>query len=58
MTKKKDKLKFLPKLYNFNYDDKTTWAYSGCLISGSEKDPVVTWIKNPKFKYSHLLENY
>lgn len=48
----------LPALWKFERDDtsieKPSWKYLDQRITGSEKNPVVTWIRNPNFAYEHL----
>ena len=45
-------------LYPYSYEDKSTWAYLDCKISGKGKNRQIEWIKNPKFKYAHLVKGY
>ena len=52
---KKEKLSLL---WPYLYHDKTTWKYIGLRISNSPfKKDKIKWIKNPRFKYTHLDTN-
>lgn len=47
------------KLWQFKINDKTTWPYLDCQVSSKDGKPYIKkWIKNPDFKYKHLMKNY
>lgn len=48
----------LQQLFPYDKDDITTWPWIDCSVSGSTDNPKVTWIKNPDFKYGHLIADY
>lgn len=57
MMKKKDNV--LPMLFPYKHDDKTTWPYIDCNIyDNGEMRKVSSWVKNPDFKYGHLIKGY
>jgi hypothetical protein len=46
----------LPAIWRYDNDDISTWLWIDCLISRHNEDQLsVRWIKNPEFKYNHLL---
>lgn len=45
-------------LYSYSFEDKSTWAYLGCEVIGKGSEMKIEWIKNPDFKYSHLIKGY
>lgn len=50
---------YLPRLWKYRPDDITTWAWLECLVSRSDlRPPIIQWVKNPEFKYAHLMKNY
>ncbi len=55
----KKKANCLPMLFPYNHEDKTTWPYLDCKIAehGREKR-IASWVKNPNFKYGHLIKGY
>lgn len=46
----------LRKLWPYHPDDKSTWKYIDCLVSGDygQVRRVRKWILNPDFAYRHL----
>jgi len=49
----------LKKLWPYNYNDKRTWKYSTCEISGRGNDLYVSkWVLNPHFIYKKLDPTY
>lgn len=45
-------------LWQYKLDDETTHAYKDVVVSGTHDNPRITWIKNPTFKYGHLIKDY
>ena len=46
------------RLWDYDHEDKTTWAYLDCHVIRNNLGKsvrVVKWIVNPDFKYKHLL---
>lgn len=41
----------LPKLWQYNQEDITTWAYLDVEVGGTAQYPLLKWIKNPAFKF-------
>jgi hypothetical protein len=51
--------KELKPLWPYDYEDKTTWKYSDCILTKGLKHRLVKkWILNPEFKYKHLDPSY
>jgi hypothetical protein len=49
----------LPQLWCYKHNDADTWPYLDCIISGKgskDKLYVTKWIRNPEFKFKHLLK--
>jgi len=46
------------KLWPYHYDDIDTWPWLECKIAGDEIRYVSMWVKNPNFKYGHLIKGY
>jgi hypothetical protein len=59
MNKKQKKEHKLKKLWPYQYDDETTWPYLDCMLGESYGNiSVKNWVKNPDFKYGHLIKGY
>lgn len=62
MSKKKDGLEekdvILKKIFPYSIQDKTTWPWINCLVNVYKDKTSVKWIKNPTFKYGHLIKGY
>lgn len=57
MAKKENSLK---KLWTFQLKDKTTWPYLTVHYRQDKDGKInkIIWVKNPDFKYSHLVPGY
>lgn len=48
----------LKKLFPYDKHDRSTWPYLTCVFRGTPRHLYVIWVKNPEFKYGHLIKNY
>jgi len=47
------------RLFPIDCENPDTWPWIDCKVVGTEKAPRISkWVKNPKFKYGHLIEGY
>ncbi len=59
-----DEVPILKKLWPYSKDDKSTWPWLTCMIGGRKTADgkqelyVTKWVKNPDFKYGHLIKGY
>jgi hypothetical protein len=59
MKKKDVNLKSpLPVLFPINKEDKNTWPWLDCEYYETKKSFTIKWVKNPNFKYGHLIPGY
>ncbi len=48
----------LPCLWKFDINDQTTWPYVSYVLIGKGDKKTIKWLKNPFFKYGHLIKGY
>ncbi len=48
----------MKKLWPYDYSNQDTWPWLTCNVAGEEIAYISSWIKNPKFKYGHLIKGY
>ena len=48
----------LPHLWKFDIHDESTWPYLDYVLIGKGENKEIRWIKNPSFKYGHLIKGY
>lgn len=49
----------LPVLWTYNHTDMKTWPWVACNTFRQRNGTfIVEWIKNPGFKFAHLMKNY
>lgn len=60
MSKKTKSEKFTPlnKIFPFDINDKSTWPWLDHKVSGRPPKRFIHWVKNPEFKWPHLIPNY
>lgn len=50
----------LNPIWYYDSEDKTTWKYLSFNVNYRKniKEPFITWIPNPNFKFKHLDPHY